>query len=106
VLDVDEGSKKGLVKVLEEICERMTLKVEEWAGKTRMILGDWLTSNNLRAARRDRADDINSMERLEYAEELSMQQLYALALRPPKHSYDYVNAPWEQCLGSYIPLRT
>ena len=62
VLDVDEGSKKGLVKVLEGICERTTLKVEEWAGKTRMILGDWLTSSNLRAARRNRVDDVNSME--------------------------------------------
>lgn len=78
VLDVDEGSKKGLVKVLEGICERTTLKVEQWAGKTRMILGDWLTSNNLRAARRDRVDDVDSMERLEYAEELSMLWHFAL----------------------------
>ena len=78
VLDVDEGSKKGLVKVLEGICERTTLKVEQWAGKTRMILGDWLTSNNLRAARRDRVDDVNSMERLEYCEELSMLWHFAL----------------------------
>jgi hypothetical protein len=78
VLDVDEGSKKGLVKVLEGICERTTLKVEQWAEKTRIILGDWLTSNNLRAARRDRVDDVNSMERLEYAEELSMLWHFAL----------------------------
>lgn len=78
VLDVDEGSKNGLVKVLEEICERLTLKAEEWARKTRMILGDWLTSNNLRAARRDRVDDVDSMERLEYTEELSMLWHFAL----------------------------
>ncbi|KAJ7910712.1 hypothetical protein B0H13DRAFT_2329013 [Mycena leptocephala] len=36
-----------------------------------IFVGDWLTSNNLRAARRDRTDDINATERLEYADELS-----------------------------------
>lgn len=78
VLDIDEGSKKGIVKVLEGICERTTLKVEQWAGKTRMILVDWLTSNNLRAAHRNQVDDVNSMERLEYAEELSTLWHFAL----------------------------
>jgi hypothetical protein len=78
VFDVNEGSKKGLVKVLDAIRERMALTWEEWAGKVRIILGDWLTSNNLRAARRDRVDDVNAMERIDYAEELSCLWHYAL----------------------------
>ncbi|KAF7972318.1 hypothetical protein HWV62_18506 [Athelia sp. TMB] len=71
VFDVDEGSKKGLVKVLESIQERSTLSQEEWSTKVRIVVGDWLTSNNLRAARRDRNDDVNEMERLSYPEENS-----------------------------------
>lgn len=78
VFDVNEGSKKGLVQVLESICQRTTLSIKQWSEKTRLILGDWLTSANLRAARRDRADDINPMERLEYTEELSMLWHFAL----------------------------
>ncbi|KDR71953.1 hypothetical protein GALMADRAFT_213447 [Galerina marginata CBS 339.88] len=54
VFDVNEGVEKGV------------------------ILGDWLTSNNLRAARRDRVDDVNSMERLDYAKEQSCLWHYAL----------------------------
>lgn len=71
VFDVNEGSKKGIVKVLEAIQERSTLSSEEWSARVRLILGDWLTSNNLRGARRDRSDDINEMERLGYPEENS-----------------------------------
>ena len=78
VFDVNEGSKKGLVKVLDAIRERITMTWEEWAGKVQIILGDWLTSNNLRAARRDRVDDVNAMERIDYAEELSCLWHYAL----------------------------
>ena len=78
VFNVNEGSKKGIVKVLEAIKDRSTLSWERWSGKMRLILGDWLTSSNLRAARRDRADDVNSMERLEYVEELSNLFHFAL----------------------------
>jgi hypothetical protein len=78
VFDINEGSKKGIVKVMEAICERSTLPEDRWSAKTRMVLGDWLTSNNLRGARRNRADDINSMERVEYVEELSSLWHYAL----------------------------
>jgi len=52
VFDVNEGSKKGLVQVLDAIRERIAMTSEMWAGKVRVILGDWLTSSNLRAARR------------------------------------------------------
>ena len=78
VFDINEGSKKGVIKVMEGIRERSTLEEKEWSAKTRMVLGDWLTSSNLRGARRDRADNINSMERVEYVEELSNLWHYAL----------------------------
>ena len=66
------------MKVLEAIKDSSTLTWERWSGKIRLILGDRLTSNNLRAARRDRADDVNAMERLEYVEELSNLFHFAL----------------------------
>jgi len=50
VFDVNEGSKKGIVKVLEAIKDRSTLTWQKWSGNMRLILGDWLTSSNLRAA--------------------------------------------------------
>ncbi|KAJ7823899.1 hypothetical protein B0H14DRAFT_3131670 [Mycena olivaceomarginata] len=78
LLDTNEGSKKGVVKVLSGIQERSTLSQTIWASIWRIFVGDWLTSNNLRAARRDRTDDINAMERLEYAQELSAPFHFAL----------------------------
>ncbi|KAJ6618603.1 hypothetical protein B0H10DRAFT_2217565 [Mycena sp. CBHHK59/15] len=78
LLDTNEGSKKGVVKVLGGIQERSTLSQTIWASIWRIFVGDWLTSNNLRAARRDRTDDINAMERLEYAQELSAPFHFAL----------------------------
>jgi hypothetical protein len=78
VFDINEGSKKGIVKVMEMICEQFTLPEDMWSEKTHIVLGDWLTSNNLRRAWQNRADDINSMERMEYIEELSSLWHYAL----------------------------
>ena len=40
--------------------------------------GDWLTSSNLRKARRERKDDIDTFERLEYVEEVSALWHFAL----------------------------
>jgi hypothetical protein len=62
VFDVNKGSKKGIVKVLEAIQQRSTLSVEEWSSKVQVIVGDLLMSNNLQAARHDESDDINEME--------------------------------------------
>ncbi|KAJ7704166.1 hypothetical protein B0H16DRAFT_719592 [Mycena metata] len=78
LFDVNEGSKKGVVKVLGAIQERSTLSQRIWSSIWRIFVGDWLTSNNIRAARRDRTDDINAMERLEYAQELSAPFHFAL----------------------------
>ncbi|KAJ7077663.1 hypothetical protein B0H15DRAFT_915181 [Mycena belliarum] len=78
LLDVNEGSKKGVVKVLAGVQERSTLSQTAWSSIWRIFVGDWLTSNNLRAARRDRTDDINAMERLDYAQELSAPFHFAL----------------------------
>jgi hypothetical protein len=78
LFDVNEGSKKGAVKVLAAIQERSTLSQKIWSSIWRIFVGDWLISNNLRAARRDRTDDINAMERLEYVQELSAPFHFAL----------------------------
>ncbi|KAJ7702639.1 hypothetical protein B0H17DRAFT_1237044 [Mycena rosella] len=78
VFDVNEGSKKGVVKVLQSVQERSTLSQQIWSSITRIFVGDWFTSNNLRAARRGRTDDVNAMERLEYADELSAPWHFAL----------------------------
>ncbi|KAF8198719.1 hypothetical protein K438DRAFT_1583825 [Mycena galopus ATCC 62051] len=78
LFDVNEGSKKGVVKVLESIQKRSTLSQTIWSSIWRIFVGDWLTSNNLRAARRDRTDDVNALERLEYAQELSAPFHFAL----------------------------
>ncbi|KAF8133113.1 hypothetical protein K438DRAFT_813931 [Mycena galopus ATCC 62051] len=71
VFDVNKGSKKGVVQFLVAAQEQSTLAQTVWSSIWRIFVGDWLSSNNLRAARRDRTDDINAMERLDYAQELS-----------------------------------
>ncbi|KAJ7722916.1 hypothetical protein B0H14DRAFT_3520171 [Mycena olivaceomarginata] len=53
-LDTNEGSKKGVVKVLRGIQERSTLSQKIWESIWRIFVGDWLASNNLRAARTER----------------------------------------------------
>lgn len=78
VVDVDEGSKKGIVAVLEEIQQMLSLPPDEFSKKLRIICGDLGTVRNLRAARRDRMDDVDSMEQLKYIQELS--QLFHWAL--------------------------
>ncbi|KAM5539821.1 hypothetical protein V8D89_006634 [Ganoderma adspersum] len=57
LLNVNEGLKKGLISVLEELQKKSTLEQVEWALKMQIIQGNWLTSNNFRAAHRERKDD-------------------------------------------------
>ncbi|KAJ6612780.1 hypothetical protein B0H10DRAFT_1675933, partial [Mycena sp. CBHHK59/15] len=78
LFDINEGSKKGIIKMLQALQELSGFGESEWAAKARIIVGDWLTASNMRAARRDRMDDINGMERLEYVEELSALWHFAL----------------------------
>ncbi|KAJ7933704.1 hypothetical protein B0H13DRAFT_2306538 [Mycena leptocephala] len=78
VFDVNEGSKKGIIQMLKALQEISGLPEAEWAAKARIIIGDWLTSNNIRGARKDRMDDINPMERLDYVDELSALWHFAL----------------------------
>ncbi|KAJ7759077.1 hypothetical protein B0H16DRAFT_1720496 [Mycena metata] len=78
VFDINEGSKKGVVDVIDAIRERSTLSKTEWASKTRIIQGDWLTTNNYRNGRRIRKDDIDSYERMDYGEDLSALFHHAL----------------------------
>jgi hypothetical protein len=78
VFDVDEGAKKGIIKLFKAMQERSGMSEEQWAGKNRIMEGDWLSSNNTRAAKRDRANDIDTMERLDYVDELSALWHFAL----------------------------
>ncbi|KAJ7709249.1 hypothetical protein B0H14DRAFT_3172483 [Mycena olivaceomarginata] len=50
VFDVNEGSKKGIIQMLKELQEFSGFTESEWSGKARIIVGDWLTSNNIRGA--------------------------------------------------------
>lgn len=45
--------------------------MQKWSSKVRIIVGDWLTSANFRAARRDCHNNVNEMERLGCGEENS-----------------------------------
>lgn len=67
VFDVNEGSRDDVIKMMEELQGRSGLSKEEFSSKARVIQGDWLTVNNLRLAQSKCFDDINSMERVEYA---------------------------------------
>lgn len=78
VFDANEGSKKGVIEVLKDMQERSGLTEAEWSSQTRIMQGDWLTSRNLRLARQERVDDVDSMERLEYVEEISALWHFAL----------------------------
>ncbi|KAJ7855244.1 hypothetical protein B0H13DRAFT_2673202 [Mycena leptocephala] len=85
LFDVNEGSKKGIIQMFKALQEISGLDEAEWAAKARIIIGDWLTSNNIRGARKDRMDDINSMERLDYVDELKKPN-YADAKALIRHS--------------------
>ncbi|KAJ7663758.1 hypothetical protein DFH06DRAFT_1324275 [Mycena polygramma] len=78
IFDVNEGSKKRIIQMLKALQEISGLDETEWAAKARIIVGDWLTSNNIRGARKDWMDDINPMERLDYVDELSALWHFAL----------------------------
>jgi hypothetical protein len=71
LFDVNEGSKKGIIQMLKALQEISGLPEAEWVTEARIIIGDWLTSNNIWGACKDRMDDINPMEHLDYIDELS-----------------------------------
>jgi hypothetical protein len=50
VFNVDEGTKKGIIKMFKAMQEWSMLSEELWAGINWINQGDWLTSNNTRAA--------------------------------------------------------
>ncbi|KAK7016711.1 hypothetical protein R3P38DRAFT_3321058 [Favolaschia claudopus] len=57
VFDVNEGSKKGIIQMLKSLQDFSGVDEEQWSSKARIIVCDWLTSSNIRGARRDRMDD-------------------------------------------------
>lgn len=78
VFEVNEGSKKGIIEVLKAIQEWSSLSEEAWSSKVCIIEGDWLTLSNLHGALHDCVDDVNTMEHVEYPEELSAHFHFAL----------------------------
>ncbi|KAF8581624.1 hypothetical protein K439DRAFT_1618917 [Ramaria rubella] len=78
VFDVNEGSKKGVVEMMEALQQKSKLTQEQWASKVRINEGDWLTANNLRSAQREQFDNISPMEQLLYLKELSAKWHFAL----------------------------
>jgi hypothetical protein len=53
VFNVDEGTKKGIIQMFKAMQEHSTMTEEQWAAKVKLNEGDWLTSNNARAAKHD-----------------------------------------------------
>ncbi|KAJ7241066.1 hypothetical protein C8J57DRAFT_1244885 [Mycena rebaudengoi] len=78
VFDVNEGSKKGIIDLFDGIRERSTLTKTQWAAKTRIVQGDWLSTNNYHNARRIRRDDVDAFERMDYGEDLTALFHHAL----------------------------
>ncbi|KAF9066250.1 hypothetical protein BDP27DRAFT_1365785 [Rhodocollybia butyracea] len=78
VFDVNEGSKKGQVMLNEAMQARSRQSTESWTKRLTIRVGDWLTSNLIRLARRDRTNEEDHMERLDFIEELSALWHYAL----------------------------
>ncbi|KLO10526.1 hypothetical protein SCHPADRAFT_832446, partial [Schizopora paradoxa] len=64
---VNEGSRKGVTDMMTLLRERSGLSSDEFSAMARIVQGDWLTINNLRLSQEHRTDDIDSMERIEYA---------------------------------------
>ncbi|KAK7433879.1 hypothetical protein VKT23_020504 [Stygiomarasmius scandens] len=78
VFDVNEGSKKGQVKLNHAMMKRAKQSEESWVKGVAIRIGDWLTSNLIRLARRDRTDEPTRMERLDFIEEQSALWHFAL----------------------------
>ncbi|KAJ6470459.1 hypothetical protein C8R45DRAFT_1218299 [Mycena sanguinolenta] len=105
VFDVNEGSKKGIIQMLKKLQEFSGFTESEWAGKARIIVGDWLTSSNIRAAPRDRMDDINDMERLAYVEELSALWHFALNATHMIMHKGLLNRTWDAEKPNYAAAK-
>ena len=78
VFDVDKGTKKGIIKLFKAMQEWSGMSEEQWVGENQIMEGDWLSSNNTCAAKCNCANDIDTMERLDYVDELSALWHFAL----------------------------
>ncbi|KAJ7852217.1 hypothetical protein B0H14DRAFT_2581055 [Mycena olivaceomarginata] len=105
-------SKKGVVKFLQQAQKRSTVPQTLWSSIWRIFVGYWLSSNNLRAARRDRSDDINAMERLESVQEAShmiMRTHYGHAVEDPASLVAHkglLNRKWDANKPNYAAAKS
>jgi hypothetical protein len=77
-MDINEGSKQGVIEVIVELARRACTTGAEIAKSVRIIAGDFLTVRNLRSCKADREDDISDFHCLSFAAELSQLFHYSL----------------------------
>jgi hypothetical protein len=77
-MDINEGSKKGVIEVIVELAQRASMAGAEIAKSVRIVAGDFLTVRNLRSCKADREDDVSDFHRLSFAAELSQLFHYSL----------------------------
>ncbi|KAJ7199822.1 hypothetical protein GGX14DRAFT_661229, partial [Mycena pura] len=78
VFDVNEGTKKGQAELDEQMRLRARQSEESWISRLRFRMGDWLTSNLIRLLKRDRADEPDSLDRMDFLKEQSALWHFAL----------------------------
>lgn len=71
VFDVNEGTKKGQAELDEQMRLRAKQDEQTWISRLRIRMGDWLTANFLRLLQRDRADEPDSVDRLDFVKDQS-----------------------------------
>ncbi|KZS96883.1 hypothetical protein SISNIDRAFT_406895 [Sistotremastrum niveocremeum HHB9708] len=77
-MDVDEGSKKGVIGVMTEFQRQSGLSEQELSASVVIVGGDQLTIKNLRSARNERSRDVSVFHRLSYICELAQLFHYDL----------------------------
>jgi len=78
VFNINEGSKRGCVDVVQVIQEKSTLTEEEWVECVHIVMGDRLTANNLCAAWCKQIDNTSPLEQLLNPKEVSVLWHYGL----------------------------
>ena len=73
VLDEEEASMGGTIRVVTRLFTdllRMAIGVIE--SELRLLVGDWLTIQNLRLMRDERSNEFNVFEKMDWVQEASM----------------------------------
>lgn len=72
-LDQEEASVHGTIQVVQKIWRDLLGLAEELIDtELRLMVGDWLTIRNLRLMKKEREDEFNSFERMDWVQEAAM----------------------------------